>query len=215
MKRSPSSATAFAVVAAIAAADGIFGCAAFQTTRSDAPSPLCRPFFTRARGLKCQNVAVRRRSATLGAASGLDIADGIDAGDAILVPPALDQIAAATSAPADVSLGNSPLTDTVVFVIGLIPFLWATVEFWRRIAVGESFGTGADSVVIIGEEGKPQSSRGRRVLGKGALAAAYVLFGVAALSVSVAVYSVVTSPGMADAGAQSAVDFAATASGAS
>ena len=25
---------------------------------------------------------------------------------------------------------------------------WATIEFWRRIAVGESFGTGKDSVII-------------------------------------------------------------------
>ena len=35
-------------------------------------------------------------------------------------------------------------------------------------------------MVIIGEEGDPSSSRGRRVLGKGAFIAAYVLFGIAA-----------------------------------
>mmetsp|Transcript_65544 Transcript_65544/g.77606 ORF Transcript_65544/g.77606 Transcript_65544/m.77606 type:complete len:203 (-) Transcript_65544:232-840(-) len=103
---------------------------------------------------------------------------------------------AATPPPASppiVTTGNNPTTDTLVFIIGLIPFLWATVEFWRRIAVGASFGTGADSVVIIGEDDKPASSRGRRVLGKGALAVAYVLFGVAALSVGIAVFSVLTS----------------------
>ena len=38
--------------------------------------------------------------------------------------------------------------DTGVFVIGCIPFLWATWEFWRRIAVGASFGTGKDAVVF-------------------------------------------------------------------
>ena len=26
--------------------------------------------------------------------------------------------------------------DTAVFVVSVIPFLWATIEFWRRIAVG-------------------------------------------------------------------------------
>lgn len=85
-------------------------------------------------------------------------------------------------------------TNIVVFIIGLIPFAWATIEFWRRIAVGASFGTGSDSVVIIGEDDNPTSSRGRQVLGKGALAVAYVLFGVAALSVGLAVFSVVTAP---------------------
>lgn len=55
--------------------------------------------------------------------------------------------------------------DSIVFVIGIAPFTWASVEFWRRIAVGESFGTGGDSV-IIGDDLNPASSRGRRVLGK-------------------------------------------------
>ena len=68
--------------------------------------------------------------------------------------------------------------DSAVFAISIVPFLWATVEFWRRIAVGEPFGTGTDSV-IIGEDANPDSSRGRRVLGQDAFFAAYVLFGVA------------------------------------
>ena len=55
--------------------------------------------------------------------------------------------------------------DTVVFIIGCAPFAVATVEFWRRIAVGASFGTGTDSV-IIGEDNNPESSRGQRILGK-------------------------------------------------
>ena len=37
--------------------------------------------------------------------------------------------------------------DTGVFVIGCIPFAWATMT-WRRIAVGASFGTGKDAVVF-------------------------------------------------------------------
>ena len=109
-----------------------------------------------------------------------------------------------------------PLSNTanvVVFIIGLIPFGWATVEFWRRIAVGATFGTGKDSVVIpkpqdvllddegnplitIGEDNNPTSSRGRQVLGKDALIVAYLLFAIAAASVGIAVYSVVTAPPM-------------------
>jgi hypothetical protein len=93
-------------------------------------------------------------------------------------------------------------TTLAVFIIGLIPFIWATIEFWRRIAVGASFGTGKDSVVIprpdevitIGEDGNPESSRGRRTLDKGALTVAYVLFAVAAGSVGIAVASVVMGP---------------------
>lgn len=96
----------------------------------------------------------------------------------------------------------SPETTLAVFIIGLIPFIWATIEFWRRIAVGASFGTGKDSVVIprpddvitIGEDGNPESSRGRRTLDKGALTVAYVLFAVAAGSVGIAVASVVMGP---------------------
>jgi hypothetical protein len=67
----------------------------------------------------------------------------------------------------------SPTTNIAVFIIGLIPFAWATVEFWRRIAFGESFGTGKDSVIIprpeitIGEDDNPESSRGRRTLDRG------------------------------------------------
>ncbi|KAL7457368.1 hypothetical protein ACHAXS_000400 [Conticribra weissflogii] len=102
----------------------------------------------------------------------------------------------------------SPTTALVVFIIGIVPFIWATYEFWRRIAFGEPFGTGSDSVVIpspltgddaknsvfIGEDGNPTSSRGRRTLGKGALLVAYVLFGVAASVVAIAVASVVMGP---------------------
>ena len=32
--------------------------------------------------------------------------------------------------------------DTVIFIIGCVPFVWAGIEFWRRIAVGDPFGTG-------------------------------------------------------------------------
>ena len=78
--------------------------------------------------------------------------------------------------------------DTAVFAIGVIPFAWATWEFWRRIVGGESFGTGSDSV-IIGEDLNPESSRGRRVLGNDALAVAYVLFGVAGCSILLALVS--------------------------
>jgi hypothetical protein len=95
-------------------------------------------------------------------------------------------------------------SDVWVFVAGMIPFVWATIEFWRRIAVGEPFGTGSDSV-IIGEDNNPDSSRGRRVLGTDALVTAYILFGMAAFVVGVVLYSVVTS-GAAPAEFVSAVE---------
>ncbi|KAL3776668.1 hypothetical protein ACHAW5_008699 [Stephanodiscus triporus] len=100
----------------------------------------------------------------------------------------------------------STTTNIIVFVIGIIPFLWATYEFWRRIAVGASFGTGSDSVIIpspfeddddvimIGEDDNPNSSRGRRTLDRGALTVAYILFAVAGGSIAIAVASVVMSP---------------------
>ena len=83
--------------------------------------------------------------------------------------------------------------DTGVFVIGCIPFVWATWEFWRRIAVGASFGTGKDAIVFdTGDDADEDQVRrfgGRRVLGKGALAVAYVLFAAAGGSVLLAVYA--------------------------
>ena len=97
--------------------------------------------------------------------------------------------------------GVTPL-DTGVFVIGCVPFVWATWEFWRRIAVGASFGTGKDSIVIAPEiadglvddadEDQLRRFGGRRVLGNDAISAAYVLMTVAAGSVALALYSAAT-----------------------
>ena len=69
------------------------------------------------------------------------------------IPPGLDESTGQAFA-----LSNE--LNVAVFVVGLVPFLWATYEFWRRIAFGESFGTGSDSVVI-GKEGDKVNSRGR------------------------------------------------------
>ena len=101
----------------------------------------------------------------------------------------------------------SPETTIIVFIIGIIPFVWATWEFWRRIAVGASFGTGKDSVIIpspfeetnndlimIGEDNAPNSSRGRQTLDRGALTVAYVLFAIAGGSVAIAIASVIMGP---------------------
>lgn len=102
--------------------------------------------------------------------------------------------------------GLSPTTNTFIFIIGIIPFLWATYEFWSRIAVGKSFGTGTDSIQIrsssssstskttIGKDGDPLKSRGQRVLGDDALLVAYVLFAVAVGAVGIAIYSVISTP---------------------
>lgn len=83
-------------------------------------------------------------------------------------------------------------TDFWVFLVGIFPFAWATVEFWRRIAFGEPFGTGSDSVVI-GMDDSPMDSRGRRVLGRGALITAYVLFALAFSTIGIVIYSIVSS----------------------
>ena len=84
---------------------------------------------------------------------------------------------ASDAATAFVPRGITP-ADTAVFAIGCVPFLWAAVEFWRRIAVGDPFGTGSDSVYINDSSGeRPRPAR--RVLGKDAILAARVLFGLA------------------------------------
>ncbi len=97
----------------------------------------------------------------------------------------------------------SSSTNIIIFIIGLIPFLWATYEFWSRIAVGASFGTGKDSIQIkpssssplttIGKDNDMMKSRGRRVLGDDALYVAYLLFVIAIGSVGIAIYSVLSS----------------------
>ncbi|EKX32568.1 hypothetical protein GUITHDRAFT_166674 [Guillardia theta CCMP2712] len=83
--------------------------------------------------------------------------------------------------------------DTVVFVIGVIPFVWATYEFWRRIAVGEPFGTTKEGSVIIrpeGQEVKEQKGSPRRVLSTGAIRLAYVLFAAVGASMALVVVAV-------------------------
>jgi hypothetical protein len=82
--------------------------------------------------------------------------------------------------------------DVWVFLAGVFPFAWATVEFWRRVMGGEAFGTGSDQV-IIGMDDSPADSRGRRVLGRGALITAYVLFTIAFGTIGIVLYSVVSS----------------------
>lgn len=89
----------------------------------------------------------------------------------------------------------SPTTNIIVFVVGLIPFGIATIEFWRRIAVGASFGTTKNAVVFsIGEDNNPVSSRGKQILGKDALITAYVIFAIAISVLVLVVYSVSTTP---------------------
>ena len=93
----------------------------------------------------------------------------------------------------------------IVFIIGVIPFIIATYEFWRRIAVGATFGTGNDSVVFptttsitttttIGEDNAPNSSRGKQILGQDSLITAYLIFTTVAIVLGIVLYSVVTSP---------------------
>jgi len=87
--------------------------------------------------------------------------------------------------------------NSIIFFLGLVPFAWATVEFWRRISVGESFGSGTDSIIIsttIGVDDSPTDSRGQRVLGKGALLTAYTIFIIAFATLGIVGYSILSSP---------------------
>jgi hypothetical protein len=88
-------------------------------------------------------------------------------------------------------------TDVWVFLAGVFPFAWATVEFWRRIMFGEQFGTGSDAI-IIGLDDAPSESRGRRVLGKGAIFIAYALFAISFATLGIVLYSVATSSPLPD-----------------
>lgn len=66
--------------------------------------------------------------------------------------------------------------------------MWAGIEFWRRIAVGDPFGTGADSVIINDTSGnRPKAVR--RVLGKDAIIAAQILFGLAFASGALVIFA--------------------------
>mmetsp|Transcript_18945 Transcript_18945/g.48834 ORF Transcript_18945/g.48834 Transcript_18945/m.48834 type:complete len:148 (-) Transcript_18945:139-582(-) len=81
--------------------------------------------------------------------------------------------------------------DTAIFVLGMIPFVWASNEFWRRIAVDEPFGTTRDSVRIrdtddMDDLGRPDGSR--RVLGKGAIRVANLLFAAVAATLALVAY---------------------------
>jgi len=85
----------------------------------------------------------------------------------------------------------------IIFLAGLVPFVFATIEFWRRISVGESFGSGTGSIIIsttIGVDDSPTDSRGRRVLGKGALLTAYAIFIIAFATLGIVGYSILSSP---------------------
>ena len=76
-----------------------------------------------------------------------------------------------------------------MFVVGVLPFIWATGEFWRRVLRGEVFGTGRDSVVIpkdFGEQGDEEGGGRRRVLTSSALTTAWLLFAIAGASVAIA-----------------------------
>jgi hypothetical protein len=89
----------------------------------------------------------------------------------------------------------SKATTIAVFIAGVIPFAIATYEFWRRIAVGDSFGTTTDSVVFfIGQDDAPAQSRGRQVLGRDSMITAYIIFTVAAAVLALVIFAVVTSP---------------------
>eukprot|EP00933_Yihiella_yeosuensis_P040990 TRINITY_DN35422_c0_g1_i1.p1 TRINITY_DN35422_c0_g1~~TRINITY_DN35422_c0_g1_i1.p1 ORF type:complete len:223 (+),score=33.20 TRINITY_DN35422_c0_g1_i1:81-749(+) len=102
--------------------------------------------------------------------------------------------------------------NTVVFILFCVPFLYAAWEFWRRIAFGQSFGTGDVQVVFpkpgegpdpltvkqapppkkqrpVGKPGKvtigmdSDTNRGRMVMGQDSLALAYILTGLAGGSI--------------------------------
>lgn len=109
-------------------------------------------------------------------------------GACLSLEPELVAEAAQTFAPRGITS-----EDTAVFLIGMAPFVWATVEFWRRIAVGEPFGTTADSVIIRDTSGPATRPERQRVLGRDAIITARLLFvavGLALALVAAAGYQV-------------------------
>ena len=91
-------------------------------------------------------------------------------------------------------------SDVVVFAVGLVPFVWAGIEFQRRVLSGESFGTGKTGRVKFkrGIDREETADGGARVLGDGALALAYILFAIAIGVVTISLASVMsefTGPG--------------------
>ena len=111
-------------------------------------------------------------------------------GLAALLPPsaarAVDAIAAVAT---DAEVASALTTfeprgitaeDSVIFVLGCVPFVYAGIEFWTRIANGLSFGTGKDSVFI--EPLGKQYDGNKRILGADAIIAARILFAIAGVS---------------------------------
>jgi hypothetical protein len=141
-----------------------------------------------------QNANARLSSTRQQALPGVPFAEADSLLDSVVTTTATTIASSAASIPFDPSAIQSPTTTWFVFIVGVIPFIWATIEFWRRIAVGASFGTGSDSVVFsIGEDDNPESSRGKQVLGKGALVIAYALFAIAAAVLGLVLLSVITT----------------------
>lgn len=122
------------------------------------------------------------------------VATTIASNSLLWISDASAMTAAEVDAAAEQVAGLSKETAIAVFVVGLIPFGVATVEFWRRIAVGASFGTAEPVVFTIGEDDAPSSSRGKQVLGKDALVTAYIIFAVVAVVLGIVLISVLTSP---------------------
>ena len=157
--------------------------------RSSSPaSATARPFSWPTRPAPLAECS--RPAAAAAAAAALLTATRASATDTVLRGAAVVEEYAKTD-PALLTFEPRGITpeDTVIFVIGCVPFVWAAIEFWTRIANGDSFGTGKDSVVIqpLGQ----QYEGNKRVLGQDAMTAAYVLFALAGASALLVVVGVV------------------------
>mmetsp|Transcript_14400 Transcript_14400/g.38559 ORF Transcript_14400/g.38559 Transcript_14400/m.38559 type:complete len:211 (+) Transcript_14400:103-735(+) len=58
------------------------------------------------------------------------------------------RLAAEEASTSEFAVRGVTAQDTLVFVVGSVPFVIATWQFWTRIAKGQRFGTGKDSVVF-------------------------------------------------------------------
>ena len=150
-----------------------------------------RPFSWPARtGFEPNFPAAVRSKHAAAAATALLTATRASAADTVLRGAAVVEEYAKTD-PALLTFEPRGITpeDTVIFVIGCVPFVWAAIEFWTRIANGDSFGTGKDSVVIqpLGQ----QYEGNKRVLGQDAMTAAYILFALAGASALLVIVGVV------------------------
>lgn len=97
------------------------------------------------------------------------------------------------------SLTAENIKDISIFMVGTVPFVWAGIEFNRRVLNNEGFGTSLNRVFFAwpddddDDELNNNNNNNTIVLGKSALSLAYLLFGSAFLITAISIISITTS----------------------